>query len=701
MYCLIGKMLVASLATLGSFARAQMQQLPRVGVVDFASEIIPDAELRLLSDRLRIELFNTGRFIVIERQQMEAILQEQSFQQTECVATECIIEVGQLLGVEKMIAGTVGRVGEVYTTTLRMINVGSGALERTAVKDCRCSLEEVLTTMIAQAAADLAGPGIGGGGASLPLREGYGMLYISSTPPEAQIFLSGAPRNEFTPVTLERIPAGDYSVRLAKGNLFGEQNVTVVRDDLARVHLVLAPAAGTLYITSNPPDAEIMIDGRRVGLAPLVLRDIPSGPRTVRVSKPDHLQWEEQVVVQFNERTSVPVTLQPCGYLDIAVGPPNSVIAVDGNEVSRTGTISRLAVPVGGHRISAYHPDHDSLNQVVTVAFGQVVAVKATLQPLFGKVRVGSSPVGATVVSVPQGISGTTPLDLDHVPLGQYRLEVKKQAYFPWVGSIEVQGANPTQVVARLSPAGYVNVQIEPRNATIFIGGLEITQEDRSSVPVRPGMQRAVAKLADYDSLVQTITVEQGRVTTLTGRMKSKFGYRSSSQRDFDDSIYFGTLYTTNGPSEGAEVTQSLAVGFTVLKEVTDWAYSGVMVNVQYWNSNLIGYRTLYDPDRLELFWEEAYHKDFGSVSVLGMSRACLWPERALSPFADIGLGAVLYAEPRKVEKILKEGQTGNLFVQPSIMLAAGANFGRIGLKIQYMKSGEWSWLPVFLTVNF
>jgi|GEM_PF-1089021 len=127
-----------------------------IGVLDLVSDNVPAAELRLLSDRLRHELFNTGSFRIVERERMKDILREQGFQQSGCVATECIVEMGQLMGVQHMVAGSVGRVGETYTITIRLINVETGVVERTAVRDCRCSLEEMLTHVIAQAAEELA-----------------------------------------------------------------------------------------------------------------------------------------------------------------------------------------------------------------------------------------------------------------------------------------------------------------------------------------------------------------------------------------------------------------------------------------------------------------------------------------------------------------------------------------------------------------
>jgi hypothetical protein len=130
---------------------------PPIAVLELASDNIPRAELRLLSDRLRIELFKTGRFDVIERERMEAILTEQGVQQQECMATDCAVEMGQLIGVEQMVAGTVGRIGDVHTISVRLINVETGRMESIAVQDCACPLDQMLTHVMAEVAAELAG----------------------------------------------------------------------------------------------------------------------------------------------------------------------------------------------------------------------------------------------------------------------------------------------------------------------------------------------------------------------------------------------------------------------------------------------------------------------------------------------------------------------------------------------------------------
>ncbi len=150
---------VFAIALVAFDAPARSGVLPRVGVIDLESENVPRAELRILSDRLRVELVNTGAYRVLERERMDLIPREQGFQQSGCVATECVVEIGELLGAQKMIGGRVGRIGDVYTITVRMVNVETGAVERSAVHDCACPLQDVLIGSVPQVAAELAGRG--------------------------------------------------------------------------------------------------------------------------------------------------------------------------------------------------------------------------------------------------------------------------------------------------------------------------------------------------------------------------------------------------------------------------------------------------------------------------------------------------------------------------------------------------------------
>lgn len=134
--------------------------LPRpvaVAVMDFEGRGVSADEALTLADRFRAELSSCDGFRQVERSQMEAILREQGFQQSGCVSTECAVQTGRLLGVERMVSGSVSKIGETWTLHARVIDVGTAEILRTAIVDQRGAVDDVLTRGMGQLAARLAG----------------------------------------------------------------------------------------------------------------------------------------------------------------------------------------------------------------------------------------------------------------------------------------------------------------------------------------------------------------------------------------------------------------------------------------------------------------------------------------------------------------------------------------------------------------
>ena len=69
-----------------------------VALLEFEGRGISQLEAKTLTDRLMSEMVNTDAVIMVERNQMDEILNEHGFQQSGCTSSECAAEVGALLG---------------------------------------------------------------------------------------------------------------------------------------------------------------------------------------------------------------------------------------------------------------------------------------------------------------------------------------------------------------------------------------------------------------------------------------------------------------------------------------------------------------------------------------------------------------------------------------------------------------------------
>ena len=126
-----------------------------IAVVDFTGNNVSSGEVRALTDRLRVELFKTKYFKVIEREMMEEVLKEQGFQQSGCSTDECMVQIGRLIGVQKIIGGSISKVGNIYSVSSRIVNVETGEIEKTEVYDHIGDIGQLLTNGMREVAIGL------------------------------------------------------------------------------------------------------------------------------------------------------------------------------------------------------------------------------------------------------------------------------------------------------------------------------------------------------------------------------------------------------------------------------------------------------------------------------------------------------------------------------------------------------------------
>jgi|WetSurMetagenome_2_1015567.scaffolds.fasta_scaffold00209_27 TolB-like protein len=138
--------------TLNAAPRLQSAKTPgktNVAIINMKNASgVSAGETEVITDRLRGELFNTGKVNVMERDQMLEILKEQGFQQSgACTNEACMVEIGQLLGVEQLITGSLGKVGSMFLVNLRVIDVKTAKIMKVVSVDIRGDIDEVVSKL--------------------------------------------------------------------------------------------------------------------------------------------------------------------------------------------------------------------------------------------------------------------------------------------------------------------------------------------------------------------------------------------------------------------------------------------------------------------------------------------------------------------------------------------------------------------------
>lgn len=236
---------------------------PSVAVLTFDDVGIEETEAITLTDRFRSELIKSKVYSVMERGEMAAILEEQEFQQSGCVDQECAVELGQIIAVQKIVAGSVARIGNIYSVTVKLIDVETGSIEMSISEDCDCPIEKLLLSTMNRLAFRIAGLDVEESSTGLKITRGDAFLFVKSSPGDANIYIDGELIDRKTPAIIENMQPGPHAVLVQKDDLNAKKEVVLVSNKVARVDLALKRQETVVKIVTSPPEADVYWNDKR------------------------------------------------------------------------------------------------------------------------------------------------------------------------------------------------------------------------------------------------------------------------------------------------------------------------------------------------------------------------------------------------------------------------------------------------------
>ncbi len=104
-------------------------QIP-IAIIDFEPKKGVDPETaEFVTERIRIEIFKTGKYKILERKDMKKILEEKKLQLSGLSGNDYAVKIGEFLSAQKIMLGTVNLLDKKYYINMRMIHVQSGIME--------------------------------------------------------------------------------------------------------------------------------------------------------------------------------------------------------------------------------------------------------------------------------------------------------------------------------------------------------------------------------------------------------------------------------------------------------------------------------------------------------------------------------------------------------------------------------------------
>jgi hypothetical protein len=339
-----------------------------VAVNDLKGSGMDPVTVMIVSDRLRAEMLTTDIFRVMERNEMESILKEQGFQQSgACDETSCLVKVGELLGVDRMVAGSVGKVGlSFFTISLRMLNVSTGEILFNVTEDFEGQEKDLIAIAVGRVAEKLAK--VAGGEIAIKVLAGKsGDLFVASDHPGASIEIDGKFIAGQTPVTLQKFPAGEHKIIVRKSDLFGSQTVMLNPGALLKVDITMVKEGGSLKIFSTPDGASVTIDGKDAGETPLKLENIAAGEHAIVIDKEGYALFSQSVKIDVGEMKELNIILPDAAMFLVTSNPSGATVLINGKKTGVTPYVNNRIICCGEILLHLELPSYETVEEKVMV----------------------------------------------------------------------------------------------------------------------------------------------------------------------------------------------------------------------------------------------------------------------------------------------------------------------------------------------
>jgi tRNA A-37 threonylcarbamoyl transferase component Bud32 len=189
-------------------------------------------------------------------------------------------------------------------------------------------------------------------------------LTVESTPAGARVLLDGREAPTVTPTTLSvEHPRPDephrLELRLPGYRAWEARTIALRPGDHAIYRAQLEAPATRLVITTDPPGAEVAVDGRTVGRTPLGNVTLAADGRThaLRLRRHGFLDVTDMIALADGKDVVVDRKLPPApryGTIDLHVDPW-ALVYLDGKQVGEA-PVKGLQLPVGHHRLKLVNP---------------------------------------------------------------------------------------------------------------------------------------------------------------------------------------------------------------------------------------------------------------------------------------------------------------------------------------------------------
>jgi hypothetical protein len=306
---------------------SQDQKFP-VAILDFEGQDVKSKVLNACFQRFETSLIESGRFTVIEKNDRDEVLEEQKVQSSGICDTDCIVDVGQMLGADYLVMGEIISLSGLYQINIKVISVESGSVTEKVTEEVEGNEIDLLNAM--DRASDkiirklsIQRPiysQIAINKNPKTIIQKYGIINIVSEPIGALVLVDDE-KIGTTPIKNKKIKIGTKNLKIIKtGYNTINKGIRISEIDTVNLDEIMSFMTGSLEISSEPEGAEIYINDEFRGLSPIKIEGFVIGRHEIMASYPDYHEGLEEVIIEYDKTTKSMINLTPMyGSINISL----------------------------------------------------------------------------------------------------------------------------------------------------------------------------------------------------------------------------------------------------------------------------------------------------------------------------------------------------------------------------------------------
>ena len=343
------------------------------------------------------------------------------------------------------------------------------------------------------------------------LRKSVGSLLLRTEPAGANVYIDGKLAG-VSPLQSGGLIPGTHRVQISKEAFETQEKEVIVKaNERTEVSISLKRTTGGLVIQTDPPGANVSVDGRRAGVSPYGGKGLTPGKHKVRVDKEGYETWEGEVTVIAEKDVEVPVALKlKGGELLVQSEPPGAKAYLTGKEIGDT-PIKVSGITPGVYELRVIKGGYAPHEAQVKIVGGRSETVRVSLSKSVGSLLLRTEPAGANVY-IDGKLAGVSPLRSEELTPGIHRVQVSKEAYETQEKEVIIKANERAEVSVSLKKIiGGLMIQTEPPGANVYVDGKSLGISPYEAKELLPGIHRVRIDKEGYEAWEKEVMVEGGK----------------------------------------------------------------------------------------------------------------------------------------------------------------------------------------------